>query len=817
MTLALLLLAPVLFLIAAHLRLRLRTWSVLALAYAALLQAVLAPQMLATILLWTGFGLPLLVLNLPPLRRWLITGPIRIWFRSVLPPISRTEQEAIDAGNVWWDAELFSGKPDFTRLLSTPRPSLSAEEQAFLDGPVEELCGMLDVWEIHEERQDLPPQAWSFIRDSGMLGMIIPRSYGGLEFSAQANSAVVMKIASRSESAAVTVMVPNSLGPGELLMHFGTEEQKRHYLPKLASGEEIPCFALTGPYAGSDAASMPDRGIVCRETIDGKEVLGLRVTWDKRYITLAPVATVLGLAVRVEDPDHLLGEKEDLGITCCLIPADTPGVELGPRHHPTGSVFMNGPTRGSDVFIPLDWVIGGRERVGQGWRMLMYCLSAGRAISLPALGTAGAKVATGASSAYSRIRRQFKVPIGQFEGISEVLAEMAGETYRMDAARRLTLAALDQGEKPPVISAILKYQLTEGYRRVVNRAMDIHGGKAICEGPGNYLAKTYQSIPVAITVEGANILTRSMIIFGQGAIRCHPHLLAEMQAAGDEAPGAAARFDRALVGHVGFTISNSVRTLLLGLSGGRLGRTPTTGPLAPYYRALNRMSAALAMTADMTLLILGGGFKFKETLSGRFADILSHLYLLSAVLKRFEDDDSPEADLPLVTWAAQDSLTVIQDRFEAILRNYPVPLLGAILRRWIFPWGRSYRSADDRTARRISGELMKNSATRDRLIGGIHIDLEQPGGWGYVEDAFHKALAAEAAETALRNALHADVNPENVESLIARGLDTGVITEEQAGLVRVAQAALEEVIAVDEFRQRTSEEPAQATDRAAGL
>jgi len=465
-----------------------------------------------------------------PLRRLLISNRLFGLFRKVMPKLSSTEREALEAGTVWWDAELFSGKPRWRRLLRQPKPGLTERELAFINGPLDELCLMLDDWEICDKHQDLPEAAWKFIRDNGFFSMIIPEEYGGLNFSAQANSAVVMKLASRNLTAAVTVMVPNSLGPGELLMHYGTDEQKSYYLPRLASGEEIPCFALTSPIAGSDAGAMPDKGIVCRDEFEGKQVLGLRLSWNKRYITLAPVATLLGLAFRVLDPDGLLGETEDLGITCALIPTSTEGVEIGNRHMPIGAVFMNGPTRGKDIFIPMDWIIGGQERIGQGWRMLMQSLAAGRAISLPSLGVAGGKMMSMLTGAYARIRTQFDVPIGFFGGVEEPLARIGGRTYRMDAARVLTLIALDQGEKPGVLSAINKYQLTESNRQCVIDAMDVHGGKGIIQGPNNYLAHSYQALPISITVEGANILTRSMIIFGQGAIRAHPFLLKEMNA-----------------------------------------------------------------------------------------------------------------------------------------------------------------------------------------------------------------------------------------------------------------------------------------------
>ncbi len=735
------------------------------------------------------------VMAVHPLRRAVISAPLFSWFKTVLPAMSATEREALDAGTVWWDAELFSGKPDWKKLFDMPPQRLTEEEQAFIDGPVEELCAMLDDWQINRELKDLPPEVWQFIREKRFLSMIIPKQYGGLDFSAQGNAAVVTKISTRSLTAAVSIMVPNSLGPGELLMHFGTEEQKEHYLPRLACGDEIPCFALTSPQAGSDAASMPDEGIVCKKVIDGEEVLGLSVTWDKRYITLAPVATVLGLAFKTRDPDGLLGGKEHLGISCALIPTSTSGVEIGSRHLPGGSLFMNGPTRGRNVFIPMDWLIGGRERIGQGWRMLMHCLAAGRAISLPAQGVAGGKTASMLTGAYARIRYQFKQPIGHFEGIEEPLARIGAETYRMEAAHKLTLSALDRGDKPVVLSAILKAYLTEANRRVVNDAMDIHGGKAVVEGPGNYLSMNYQALPVSITVEGANILTRSMIVFGQGAIRCHPYLIKEMTAAADNDLGA---FDKALWAHVGFLISNAVRSPVLALTGARFSASPVSGPTARYYRQINRLSAAFTFTADLSLLILGGKFKFAEKLSGRFADALANLYLASATLRRFEDDGRPEEDLAVLHFAVQDSLNQVEEALYGVYRNFPIPALGPVLRLINFPLGRRNAPAGDRTGRTIARQLLEKSPTRARLIHGAYVsDVED--GAGIVLKAFDAVLKAEPAEHALRNALKAVPSPTNVHEVSSKAVQAGVITEEQAADLIRAQELSARVIAVDEF------------------
>ncbi len=570
-----------------------------------------------------------------------ITKPILRWYKKQLPPISPTERDAIAAGTVWWDAELFSGKPQWAKLRGFPKPQLTAEEQMFLDGPVEKLCSMLNDWDIRRDC-DLPEPVWAFIRDRGFMGMIIPKEHGGLGFSALMHSHVVMKVASRSPAAAVTVMVPNSLGPAELLMRYGTDAQRDYYLPRLAKGVEIPCFALTAPEAGSDAASIPDRAIVCYGEHKGQRVLGLRVTWNKRYITLAPVATILGLAFKLYDPDHLIGEREDIGITLGLVPTNTPGVQIGRRHFPADQSFQNGPTQGKDVFIPMDYIIGGQARVGQGWRMLMDCLAAGRAISLPALGTGAAMFCARLTGAYARVRRQFGMPIGKFEGIEEPLARIAGYAYGLDAARRLTAASLDSGQQPSVLSAILKYHATERMRTALNDAMDIHGGRAICDGPRNYLFGTYMSVPVAITVEGANILTRSLIIFGQGAIRCHPYLLKEMEAANLPDPNESlAVFDRVLFAHIFSATSNVTRAFLHNLTGGIFARVPDVPRITPLYRGLHVAAVTFAAVADLVMGTLGGAMKRRESLSARLGDILSELYLMSCALKRYEDEGAP--------------------------------------------------------------------------------------------------------------------------------------------------------------------------------
>jgi acyl-CoA dehydrogenase len=755
---------------------------------------------------WILFGIVAVVLNVHPLRRLLITDHLLGWFRKVLPPISETERIAIDAGNTWWDADLFTGRPDWRKLLATPAANLTDEEQAFLDGPVQEFCQSLDDWHITHDLNDLPPAAWEQIRKHRFFGMIIPKQYGGLGFSALAHSTVVMKIGTRSTSAAVTVMVPNSLGPGELLMHYGTDAQKSYYLPRLARAEEIPCFALTGPYVGSDAGALPDIGIVCKGTYQGKETLGFRVSWDKRYITLAPIATVLGVAFKAYDPDHLLGDEEDLGITLGLIPTNLPGVEIGTRHNPLNASFMNGPTRGKDVFIPFDCLIGGTEYIGKGWMMLMNCLSVGRAISLPALGTGAGKHASRVTGAYGRVRKQFRVPIGKFEGVEEALARIGGLTYRMDAARRLTAGALDRGEKPSVLSAILKYHCTEGMRQVLSDAMDVHGGRGVMMGPRNYLARGYQAVPVSITVEGANILTRSMIIFGQGAIRAHPYLLKEMEAASNEDNAkAAVDFDKALFAHIGFTISNAARALFFGFTGAFFTPAPVSGPTARYYRQLSRMSAAFTFTADVGLLMLGGEMKRKEKLSARYGDMLSHLYLASAALKQYEDQGRPEADLPLVEWACQDSLYAMQQALEGLLHNFPSRPMSKLMRFVTLPCGRPYAPPSDKLGHKVASLLLQPSDARDRLTRNAFTSQDPKDPVGRMEHALKQTLASEPVEEKLQAGLKRRLTPANYLKLVDDAAAQKVLTADEAQLLRDTHAVVRDAIDVDEFGQMRSE------------
>jgi acyl-CoA dehydrogenase len=745
----------------------------------------------------------------PGLRRALITRPLLLRFRQVMPRMSQTEREALEAGTVGWDGELFSGRPAWEQLLAIPQSTLTAEEQHFLDHEVEALCAMVSDWETTNVHKDLPPRVWQYIKDHGFLGMIIPKAFGGLGFSACAHSQVVTKLCTRCATVAVTVLVPNSLGPGELLLHYGTDEQKRHYLPRLARGEEIPCFALTNPQAGSDAAAIPDWGVVCEGDHDGKRVLGLRITWDKRYITLGPVATLLGLAFRAYDPEHLAGEREDLGITCALIPTSHPGVEIGRRHMPLNAVFQNGPNSGRDVFIPMDWVIGGAPMLGKGWRMLMESLAAGRGISLPSSNTGMGKLAVRTTGAYARVRRQFNMPIGRFEGVEESLTRMGGNLYAMDATRALTATIVDRGEKPSVLSGIAKLHITARAREIINDAMDIVGGKGICMGPSNFLGAAYMQMPVSITVEGANILTRSLIIFGQGAIRCHPYVLREMAATQERnRRRALLDFDRALFAHLRFAARNFVRTLALGLTGSHFVRVPAD--VAPethrYYQQLTRLSSSLALISDVAMGSLGGALKRKEKLSARLGDVLSQLYLCSATLWRFEQDGRQPADAPLMHWAIWDSMFKAQSALEGVLDNFPNPMLGALMRRVVFPLGRPYVMPTDALGHAVAKLLIEPSATRDRLTAGMFIgDPEEPV--GVLERALAVTMAAEPVERKLMEAIRsgtvdARLAPgSSAGEIAARAVSAGVISESEADLLASQRELTARVVRVDDFAQ----------------
>ena len=753
------------------------------------------------------------IANVKPLRVALLSAPIFAIYKKLLPQMSTTEQEALEAGTVWWDGDLFSGKPDWNKWLAVPRATLSAEEQAFVDGPTNALCSMLDEWKSTHELHDLQPEVWQFIKDNGFLGMIIPKEYGGKGFSAYGHSQVVMKISTRSSTGAVSVMVPNSLGPSELLMHYGTKEQKDFYLPRLAKGIDIPCFALTAPEAGSDAASMTDAGIVCKQMWQGAETLGLRVTWEKRYITLGPIATILGLAFKAYDPDKLLGGETDLGITCALIPTNHPGVNIGRRHMPLNAAFMNGPNSGKDVFIPMDWVIGGQPMLGQGWRMLMECLAAGRSISLPAQSIAAGKVTSFTSGAYSRVRQQFKTAIGKFEGIEEPLARIGAMTYLLDATRTITAGALDLGEKPSVLSAISKYHATERMRQVVIDAMDIHGGKGICLGPNNYLGRAYQQVPIAITVEGANILTRSLIIFGQGAIRCHPWVLKEMNAARADSIDA---FDDAFWGHIKFTISNAGRALWLGITGGVGMPAPACAETKRYYQQMTRFSSAFALLADVSMFVIGGSLKRKEKLSARLGDVLSLLYLSSCTLKFYDERGQQKDELPLLKWALYDCAFKIQVAMDGILKNFPNRPIAWVLRRLVFPKGMTLIQPSDELGHEVAKILINPSAARDRLIAGMYLPNDENDIMGQLSAAMNAVVAAEPVEAKVRAAQKAGrIVAKLQDAVFDEAKSLSVITDTELALWKRARALTKEVIRVDDFDKNFGLSVVQPTSRTA--
>ncbi|MGF1686183.1 acyl-CoA dehydrogenase [Photobacterium japonica] len=736
------------------------------------------------------------------LRKRYLSDPAFKLFKKVLPPLSETEREAMEAGSVWWDGELFSGSPNWNTLLTYPQPTLSASEQAFIDTQLITLLDMLDDYQIVQEDKDLPPAVWEFLRREKFFSLIIGEEYGGLNFSAHANSTIVARIATKSLSAAVSVMVPNSLGPGELLTHYGTDAQKDYWLPRLAQGKDIPCFALTGPEAGSDAGGIPDRGVVCYGDYQGKEVLGIRVSWNKRYITLAPVATVLGLAFKLSDPEGLIGDEEERGITCALIPADHEGVELGERHDPLNLAFMNGPTRGQDVFIPMDWVIGGQDYVGRGWRMLVECLSAGRGISLPALGAAVGHLSARTTSAYATVRKQFGLSIGQFEGVAQPIGRLAGMTYLLEAARTLTTTSLDMGETPGIVTAITKYHMTEIARSLLNDAMDVHAGRAIQLGPMNYLGHHYFGMPVAITVEGANILTRNLMIFGQGATRCHPYVLQEMAAASDpDSQKGAEDFDRLLAKHIRFALGNSATSLLNAFTRSRFNRSPVSGETATHYRQLGRMSRALAVAADVAMLTLGGELKRHEMISARFGDVLSHLYLASAVLKRYEDEGRKAEDLPLVHYGVQHCLHQCSQAFDGVFANFPRKGVGRGLRSLLFPLGMHYAAPNDALTLQVAKVLMTPGAQRDRLTHLCYVGEKATDPVGIIERAFIAMHEVKEIETKLANAIRAGEIPRKV-SLTEKlhiALSAGIVTEGDVDRMHNAEQLRQQAIQVDHF------------------
>ncbi|MFG0685079.1 acyl-CoA dehydrogenase [Pseudomonas sp. WSY_20] len=753
-------------------------------------------------LIWLVLALKGALLALPDWRRKVFTGPVFNWFQRTLPPMSQTEREAIDAGTVWWDGELFSGRPDWRTLLAYPAPKLTDEEQAFIDGPTEQLCAMVSDWQIGQD-MDLPPAAWAHIRQNGFFALIIPKQYGGKGFSAYAHSQVAMKLATRSGDLASTVMVPNSLGPAELLLHYGTDEQRDHYLPRLARGDDIPCFALTGPLAGSDAGAMPDTGVVCKGQWHGEEVIGLRLNWEKRYITLGPVATLLGLAFKAYDPDHLLGEEEELGISLALIPTDTPGVDIGKRHLPLGAAFMNGPNSGKDVFVPLSFLIGGQAMLGKGWMMLMNCLSVGRSISLPAVGTGAAKYTSLVTGQYANIREQFNVPLAAFEGIQESLARIGGNAWLMDSARLLTAKAVDLGEKPSVLSAILKYHLTERGRECIQHAMDVHGGKGIIMGPNNYLGRNWQGAPIFITVEGANILSRNLMIFGQGAIRCHPFVLKEMALAHrEDRDQALGEFDDLLMKHIMFAAGNAASTLVFNLGLGRLESVPGDTLSQGYFRALNRQASAFALLADLSMMLLGGTLKRRERLSARLGDVLSYLYLSSAALKRYHDLGSPEQMQPLLRWAMEESMGQAEKALDRLLDNFPNRFVGCALRVLVFPFGRRHTGPSDELDAEVAALIgrSKGDPALEELLAGCF----RPQADGDPVAALQRACDLLDEAVPLHKALHlgikdGKVRPAPGQSVIDAAIESGVLQPDEGQRLHAAEQARRAVIDVDAF------------------
>ncbi len=776
-------------------------WTVAMAAGIVVLAATGSVPFLSLLIIAAIFAIIAIPLNVKPWRQQLISAPFLVQFRRMLPEISETEQVALDAGTVGWEGELFAGKPDWKLLKKQPYLALTVEEQAFLDGPVEELCNSLNTWEITHNDADLNPETWKFLKANRFFGMIIPKQYGGLGFSAMAHRAVLQKISSVCALTASTVAVPNSLGPGELLMHYGTEEQKNHFLPRLARGEEIPCFALTGPTAGSDATSIPDYGIVCKSKFEGKEVLGIRLNFDKRYITLAPVATIIGIAFRMYDPDGLLGDTEDLGISLALVPRETKGMEVGRRHMPMNLPFQNGPVRGKDVFVPLDALIGGIEMAGQGWRMLVECLSVGRAISLPSTSTGGTKMGALATGAYARIRKQFNMPIGRFEGIEAALARIAANAYATSALSRMTATAVDLGEKPAVPSAIAKYHTTEMAREVIRDAMDVHGGKGAILGPRNYLGRAWEGIPVSITVEGANIMTRNLMIFGQGAIRCHPYVLKEMQAARIEnSRERIERFDELLFSHVGYSIRNAARSLILGLSFGKFAMVPHDRKTSKYYKKLSRYSASLSFISDIAMLTLGGKLKQKEHISARLGDVLSHLYICSAMLKRYESEERPVADQAILAWAFHSAIYKIQIALRLVVDNFPNQYMRFMLRFIVFPFGRREKEPGDRLTHRVAQLLLVPSDTRDRLTNGVFKSATSNHPICFMERALPQVIQAEPLERKLLKALKAgEISGITWDEQVKNALEKSILTRDEVEILVRVREMVAEIIAVDDF------------------
>lgn len=785
---------------AAFCRWKLMWWSALLIGIASAFSIFHATSNIALMIVWVILAPTVLILNVPVLRSQILTKWILKKFKERIPRLTESEMTALKAGDVWWEKELFCGNPNWQQLFSYPHNTLTAQEQQFLDHQVEELCAMLNDWQINEDK-DLPEAVWEYIHREKFFGMIIGTEYGGLGFSALAHSTVIQKIASRSYSTAVNIMVPNSLGPAEFIIHYGTEEQKQHYLPLLASGQETPCFALTSPTAGSDAASIIDTGIICQGEYQGKKTIGLRLNWNKRYITLAPRATLMGIAVKVYDPDSYLEHKEDLGITFCLVPTHLPGVSNGKRHRPLNTAFVNGPTLGEDVFIPLDNIIGGPSMIGKGWEMMMASLSVGRAISLPAVSCGTAKLCYAVTSAYASVREQFNVAIGQFEGVQEALARMAGFTYICEATRLFSLTAADSGIKPSIASAISKYHLTELNRTIVNDAIDIHGGRAIMMGEKNYLGQYYFSVPINITVEGANILTRNLIIFGQGAMRCHPYAAEEMVAASqaDQKTGLA-NFDHLIFEHLGWFASNFVRALFYSVTGGHLIPAPNVKNRY-YLRQITRFSTALALVSDVAMMVLGGELKRKERLSARLGDVLSYLYMASAVLKFYHDNDESADEKIFADCALRCCLSRAQSALYAFLNNFKPRSLGWLLKRTIFLWGAPMGEPSDDDCGAILDAMLDDSEFRKRLLHNSYRSSDPDDPVNQLLEAFTLVKATESAYNkfkAARRAGKLKMGPD-MEDQLESAINIGVITSDEADAITRMQALQHAVIQVDAF------------------
>lgn len=765
-----------------------------------LITTFLSPFSWFTLLfLWLLFiGLAFFIHH-PDYKRKLIIEPAFDTMSRSLPTISETEKAALEAGTVGWEGELFSGAPQWEKLLTITSPSLTEEEQAFIDGPTQTLCEMINEWEITQNTFDLPETVWDFIKKEQFFALMIPKRYGGKGFSEFAHSEILTRLASRSLTLGSTVAVPNSLGPAELLLHYGTPEQRDYYLPRLASGIDIPCFALTGPEAGSDASSLTDYGIVCKQTLDGQEVLGISLTWNKRYITLAPVATLLGLAFKLYDPNHLLSEEEERGITCALIPTSLPGIAIGRRHLPSGIPFQNGPTQGKNVFVPLDAIIGGEAMIGKGWQMLVECLSTGRAISLPSMSVGGAKIALMTSSAYVLIRRQFRNSLSSFEGIQSTVARMGGFVYLSDAVRRLTVAMIDAGERPSVPSAIAKYHVTELGRLVSIDAMDVHGGKAIMLGPKNYLARGYQGCPIAITVEGANILTRNMIIFGQGAIRCHPYLLKEIEALEHQN---LYDFEHYLGEHLRYALSNAASAFFHGITFSWFASSPVTNDAKRYYQELTRTSAAFALVSDAALALLGGKLKFKEAISARLGDLLSMMYLLSAVLKMYQDHGSPADERPLLQWSADYCLARYWQTMDELLHNFPHRIIRWTLRGLVMPFGNPRKMPHDLLSREVSRLLTTPSNIRQRWIKEIFIASDKDDPIHVLQETFQRTIEhadlLKKVYTSVKNTSRISSFKQSIEAALA----AKIITENEAEILNKIDALNQYVIAVDDFSNK---------------